>query len=456
LEPHRTTNVLGPFTDRLAGAEIGHEPGVVLSRVAGPIPESWLPPEGATVELFDGERCEGEPIEVLTGRRLFNVWFAESYPAGVDSLSVRLTVTVTPDVSGRHRLNALGFGHAVLTIDGEQVADNQDNGFGAGLGRHAGDGFFTFEAGRSYEMVLDHTPVRAGQFIVITDIGAELDDVDPEAMLVAAEQAAAAADVAVVVVGSTAEWESEGGDRELMMLPAGQDDLVRRVAAANPNCVVVLNCGAPMELPWLDDVGACLLVWYPGQEAGETITDLLLGAAEPSGRMPTTWPRSMTDTPVVDSYPGTDLVMSYDEGVFVGYRWYDREGIEPLIPFGHGGSYTSFEWGDDVMWTDTADSASMSLGIDVVNSGDRAGSDVVQVYVAPVDPVAERPVKELAGFAKVTLEPGQAERVWVTLRDRAFARWDVDTHDWVVDPGTYELVVARSVTDEHARVPVER
>ncbi len=456
LEPHRTTTVLDALRARLGDTELVHAPGVVLTRAAAPVPPGWLPPEGATVELFDGETCTGEPVEVLTGRRLLNVWFAESFPQDVESLSVRLSVTLTPDVSGRHRVNAIGFGHAVLSIDGEVVADNHRNGFEAGLGRHAGDGYHTFEAGRRYDVVLEHTPVRAGQFIVITDLAAELDDRDAPALLADAEQAAAAADLAVVVVGSSAEWESEGGDRRSMVLPAGQDELVERVVAANPNTVVVLNCGAPMELPWLDAVGACLLAWYPGQEAGETIADVLSGQAEPSGRMPTTWPRTFADTPVADSYPGTDLTMSYDEGVFVGYRWYDREGTEPLIPFGHGGSYTTFEWGDEVVWATTGDAGPMNVGVDVTNTGDRPGADVVQVYVAPVDPRVERPLKELAGFAKVELEPGDTERVWVSLRDRAFARWDVEGHDWVVDAGEYDVVVAHSATREHIRVRVTR
>lgn len=449
LEPHRQTNVLDAFGARVGAPAITHAPGLTLHRAAGPLPASWLPPEGATVELFDGMTCEGQPIAVETGRQPFNVWFAESFPPGIESLSVRVTLTVIPDVSGRHRVNALGFGHAVLTIDGEVVADNHVNGFGAGLGRHAGDGFVELEAGRSQEWVLEHTPEQERQFIVITDLGAELDDTDPEALLAEAERAAAEADVAVVVVGSNAEWESEGGDRESMELPAGQSELVRRVAVANPDTVVVLNCGAPMELPWLDDVGACLLAWYPGQEGGEAIADLLLGDAEPGGRMPTTWVRNWADTPVAASYPGTDLVMHYEEGVFVGYRHYDRAGTDVLIPFGHGGSYTTFDWGEATVDGDV-------VTVPVTNTGDRAGSDVVQVYTAPIDPAAARPVKELAGFAKVSLEPGGTADAVVTLRDRAFARWDPDTNDWKVDPGDYDLVVAHSAADEHQRIRVSQ
>jgi beta-glucosidase len=285
----------------------------------------------------------------------------------------------------------------------------------------------------------------------MVDVGVELADLDRETGLTDAEALAARADVAVVVVGSNSEWESEGGDRDSIELPNGQDELVERVRAANPDTVVVLNCGAPMTLPWLDDVPATVLAWYPGQEAGEAIADVLLGDAEPSGRMPTTWARHERDTPAFLHYPGEAGVVRYGEGIFVGYRWYDARGVEPMIPFGHGGSYTTFAWGEPVV---TGTGTDLTVTVAVTNTGDRPGSEVVQVYVAPPPGLVPRPPKELAGFAKVTVEPGATIDAAVRLRRRAFARWDPAVHDWVVDPGTYALVVAASARDGRATVEV--
>ena len=179
---------------------------------------------------------------------------------------------------------------------------------------------------------------------------------------------------------------------------------MRRVAAANPNTVVVLNCGAPMLLPWLDDVPAGVAGVVPGQEGAEAIVDVLVGEAEPGGRIPTTWACHERDTPSFLHYPGEAGVVRYGEELFVGHRWYDVRGIEPLIPFGHGGSYTTFEWGSPRV---SGEGVDLVVEVDVTNVGARAGSDVVQVYVGFHDATVQRPRKQLAGFAKVHLQPDQ-------------------------------------------------
>ena len=329
------------------------------------------------------------------------------------------------------------------------MADNSVKTFSAGLGLHGGDGFMDLEAGRNYRIRLDHLPRDARQLVSIVDAGVELADFDPRAGLDQAADLAAQADTAVVVVGSSAEWESEGSDRDSIDLPNQQDELVRRVIAANPNTVVVLNCGAPMSLPWLGDVPAVILAWYPGQEAGYAITDVLTGDAEPAGRMPTTWTRDERDTPAFLNYPGEAGVVRYGEGIFVGYRSYDARGIEPMIPFGHGGSYTTFEWGEPTVRGTGTD---LSVEVSITNTGDRAGSEVVQVYVAPAQSVVPRPVKELAGFAKLELAPGATGTARINLADRSFARWDPAVHDWVVDPGSYSIILASSATDVRSTV----
>ncbi|WP_420639143.1 glycoside hydrolase family 3 C-terminal domain-containing protein [Candidatus Poriferisocius sp.] len=444
LSPHRTTTVLEEMGQRLGDRLVGVAPGIDMARSAASVPADWIGSERVRIELHDGFEVSGEPFAVEERDGVFNVWFGESWPEGHDAMSVRMSFSLTPPTGGRHRLCAIGFAHAQLFVDDTLVADNQESPFSAGLGLKGGEGYVDLEAGVTYRVRLDHFPREGGQWVCLVDVGAELAGDNRDARLVEAEHLAGRADTAVVVVGSTAEWESEGADRDAISLPNGQDELVQRVMAANPQTVVVLNCGAPMTLPWLDDAAATLIAWYPGQEAGPAIADVLLGAAEPGGRMPTSWAADERHTPAYLNYPGEAGVVRYGEGVFVGYRSYDARGVEPMIPFGHGGSYTTFYWGAPNItgeWTD------LTVEVPVTNTGGRAGSDVVQVYVGAIDPVVSRPPKELAGFAKVHVEPGATVTAVIRLRRRAFARWDPEHHGWVVDPGEYRVVVAASAVD---------
>ena len=451
LEPHRTTTVAQAMEERIGDRVIGVAPGIDMHRRASAIPPEWIDGGEVRFELFEGSGFDSEPFEVVSNSSVFNVWFGESWPQGLETMSVRASFTMTPTTSGRHRFCALGFAHAALFVEDELVADNSVKTFSAGLGLHGGDGFMDLEAGRSYRVRLDGLPRDSRHLISIVDIGVEKAGPDPATGLDQAADLAAQADIAIVVVGSSAEWESEGSDRDSIELPNQQDELVRRVIAANPNTVVVLNCGAPMTLPWFDDVSAVILGWYPGQEAGYAITDVLTGDAEPAGRMPTTWARHERDTPAFLNYPGEAGVVRYGEGIFVGYRSYDARGVDPMIPFGHGGSYTTFEWGEPTI---SGTGTDLSVEVPVTNTGARAGSEVVQVYVAPAHSVVPRPVKELAGFAKLELAPGATGTARVKLTDRSFARWDPGVHNWVVDPGYYSIVLAASATDLRATADV--
>ena len=451
LIPHREKTILDAMTERLGDRLVGAARGIDMRRKAPAVPAEWIGDDGVTCELFDGQGFDGGHFDTVATNKVFNVWFDDSFPEGRDAISVRMTFEVTPPESGRYRLCALGFGHAKVYVDDELIADNTVDRFSGGLGLFGGVGYAHLEAGRPHRVRADHLPRDTTEWISMVDVGIEFADATRDDDLAEAERVARQADVAVVVVGSNAEWESEGADRTSIELPNGQDELVERVLAANPNTVVVLNCGAPMTLPWLDDAAAVVLAWYPGQEGGDAIADVLLGDAEPSGRMPTTWARDERDTPSYLNYPGEAGVVRYGEGVFVGYRGYDARGIEPLIPFGHGGSYTTFAWGQPTI---SGFGTELAVDVSVTNTGDRAGSDVVQVYVEPAEHVVPRPVKELAGFAKVFVEPGATEVARVVLRDRAFARWDPGVHNWVVDPGAYSLVVAASAVDERSRIDV--
>jgi beta-glucosidase len=263
---------------------------------------------------------------------------------------------------------------------------------------------------------------------------------------------AARADVVVVCVGFDSSLESEGGDRELG-LPPGQDELIRQVAAVNPNTIVVINSGGAVDVtPWIDSVKAVIEAWYPGQEGGAALADLLTGAADPSGRLPISWERSVNDDPAFANYYYNDPEhpdrIVYREGVFVGYRGFQHAGVQPLYPFGFGLSYTSFKYSNLKVSGDT-------VSFDVTNSGQRAGADVAQIYVGARSPRVPRPLRELKAFARVALAPGQTKTVTLNLDGRSFAYYDVRASRWRVDAGEYQVELGRSSQDIQASARIK-
>jgi beta-glucosidase len=252
-----------------------------------------------------------------------------------------------------------------------------------------------------------------------------------------------------------AEWDNEGLDRPGVDLPHGQNELIARVAAANPNTVVVLQSGSPLLLPWLDAVPAVLQAWYPGQECGNAIADVLLGAADPGGRLPQTWPQRVEDTVAFGEarqYPGVDGHVAYAEGLSIGYRHFEAHGITPRFAFGHGLSYTRFVHDGLALDRNTLHPGdTLTVTLSVHNSGERAGSEVVQLYVHDAASTLARPPQELKAFAKVTLQPGQAETVRLSLGMRAFAAYDDVRRAWVAEAGRFELRLGASSTDIRQR-----
>jgi beta-glucosidase len=257
--------------------------------------------------------------------------------------------------------------------------------------------------------------------------------------------AAEAADVAILVVGTNADWESEGEDRETLALPGEQDDLIRRVAAVNPHTIVVLNAGSPVAMPWLAEVAAVLQIWFPGEEFGEALADVLFGIAEPSGRLPITIPRRLEDTPAFAHHPGRDGSAVYGEGLLIGHRWYDEQSIEPEFPFGYGLGYTQWAMGEATATGEIA--RGVLVQVPVRNVGQRAGSTVVQCYVEPVTREFGRPLRTLQGFAKVHARAGGEALAEISLNSRAFSHWDVAARRWVVAAGDYRILVGWSSAD---------
>jgi len=248
-----------------------------------------------------------------------------------------------------------------------------------------------------------------------------------------------------VFAGLPDAYECEGYDRAHMRLPDCQNRLIEAVAAANPNTIVVLQNGSPVEMPWISRVKAVLEAYLSGQAAGRAIVRLLYGDANPSGRLPETFPLRLEDNPSYLFFGGDDEKTEYREGVFVGYRYYDKKKLDVLFPFGHGLSYTTFAYGNLMLdKREMDDSDTLNVSVDVTNTGDRFGKEVVQLYVAGGQSTAIRPVRELKGFEKVALAPGETKTVAFTLGKRAFAYYDVRARDWLVESGTFRIQIGRS------------
>ncbi len=278
---------------------------------------------------------------------------------------------------------------------------------------------------------------------------------DENQLLDEAVASAREADVAVVVVGSAEGTESEGYDRDTLSLPGRQDELVRRVAAVQPNTVVIVNSGMPVLMPWVDDVAALIQVWLPGQAFGEALTDCLLGFVEPGGRLPISIPRGAADSPVLDAIPKGGEI-AYSEGLLVGYRGYDRSEREPLFCFGHGLGYTAWSYDSLVLESDALlRDQDLPVVVTVRNAGQRAGRDVVQVYLEAPDDDPGRPLRVLAAFATVEADAGQTAEARMVIPARAFARFDTGAGGWVWPPGSYTVRVGRSSRDLRLAQPVQ-
>ncbi|MFJ7069543.1 beta-glucosidase [Streptomyces sp. NPDC101115] len=430
-------------------------PDGALSYAVGADPSDELAPAGSNSSGFTLRAvCRDAAGNVLGEGSLPNgqvQWIGDDLPAGVthdDLASVEVVGTFTPRESGEHAFGTRGLGAYTLTVAGRtlfagvQAMGPETDPFEAFFGSPVERGKVALTAGETVEVSLLHTldkefaaPLPAVMFSFV-HLGPRR---DPDELIAEAVAAARAADTAVVVVATTERVESEGFDRKDLALPGRQDDLVRAVAAANPNTVVVVNAGSPVEMPWREDVAAILLGWFPGQEGGAALADVLTGAEEPGGRLPTTWPVALADVPVTEVTP-TDGELPYTEGVFIGYRAWDKAGAVPAYPFGHGLGYTTWSYESLVA---TPESATVTL----TNTGGRTGREVVQIYLAPTEDRVERPARWLAGFASVEAAAGETVEVTIELPRRAFEIWDEERNGWTLVPGAYEVLAAHSLAD---------
>ncbi len=273
-------------------------------------------------------------------------------------------------------------------------------------------------------------------------------DETDEALLAEAVEAAKKADVAVVFAGLPDAFESEGFDRSHMSMPACQNQLIEKIAEVQPNVVVVLHNGSAVEMPWISKVKGILEAYLGGQAVGGAEYDILFGRVNPSAKLPETFPVQLSDNPSYLNFPGEKDKVAYKEGIFVGYRYYDKKKMEVLFPFGHGLSYTTFEYSGLKLSADRIkDTEEVTVSVKVKNTGSRAGKEVVQLYVADQESTVIRPEKELKGFEKVALKPGEEKTVTFTLNKRSFAYFNTDIHDWHVESGMFTVMIGKSSRD---------
>lgn len=273
----------------------------------------------------------------------------------------------------------------------------------------------------------------------------DAEDVIDEKMIAEAVEAAKKAKAAVIFAGLPDAFESEGFDRTHMRMPDCQNKLIEEVAKAQPNTVVVLHNGSPVEMPWVNDVKGIVEAYLGGQAVGGAIVDILFGRVNPSAKLAETFPLKLSDNPSYLYYIGEGDVVEYREGIFVGYRYYDKKNMDVLFPFGHGLSYTTFAYSNMKLDKEKMyDTDTLTVSVDVTNTGKMAGKEVVQLYVADKESTVIRPVKELKEFAKIELAPGETKTVTFSLSKRAFAYFNTDLHDWHVESGEFDILIGQS------------
>lgn len=450
--PYRISPLDGLRAALPASVELRFEPGCDAYHQPPVLDPALLTPSsgegnGLFGEYFANADFSGAPVLQRVDSRLdyWAVSFAplESTPR---PFSVRWSGTLTPRFSGMHTFRLQNTGACRLFIAEREIVANVNDHQSPVEAPPAQAGSLLLQAGQAYPLRveyvcpagLEHTPLTV--FFGYSPLPGE------DKRFEQAIRAAQTSDAAIVFAGYPEGYESEGYDRPAMNLTGAQNELIERVAAVNANTIVVLHCGSPVLMPWVDKVKAVLLAGYPGQEGGNALARVLLGQVNPCGKLPVTFPRRLEDTPAYNNFPGSRAV-HYGEGIFVGYRHYDHRQIEPLFPFGHGLSYTTFEYIALEAPARARIGEPVEVRLTVRNSGTRRGKETVQLYVHDRRASLARPPRELKAFASVELEAGESRTLVFQLDERAFAFYHPDLHRWLVEPGEFDIHAGSSSRD---------
>ncbi len=440
---------ISPFEGIRANAkniQVKTAPGCFIHKnLPAPAPETLFTSDersGLSLSLFDNTDLSGAPAYSEATTRVQYGWYEHTVPkVNQEAFSMRMEGFFMPQESGTHTFAINAIGQARLYFDDKLVIDH----WAASESGRQKTVDLQLTAGKGYPLRVEYVWKGNPRWRSLS-----FGHLPPHApdLIAEAVELASRSDVVVLVAGLNGEWESEGFDRVDMKLPGAQNELIERVAEANQNTIVVLNAGSPVEMPWIDKVSAVIQLWYDSQEQGNALADILLGSVNPSGKLPTTFPIRLQDNPAYINYPGTNGRVQYGEGVFVGYRYYDKKELAPLFPFGHGLSYTTFAYSDLRLSAKSITSdQSLEVELDVANTGKVAGKEVVQLYIHPVNSRMSRPEKELKAFSKVELKPNETKTITFKLDREAFWYFDEGQDSWAIEPGDFEILIGASSRD---------
>ena len=413
------------------------------------INKSLTKENGFLVEYFNVTDNKNDFIssKVLRGSKF---WIFEGFAKDIigtedrPDIFVKFSCTYVPDISGEHAFEIFAIGKSKLIINNEEIIDNWTDPL-------PGDAFFAhgssskrgasnLEKDKSYQIEIQYKFEGNFPAIYIGCQPPDKNDLLDEALNIVKE-----VDEVILLVGTNSDWETEGNDRVDFNLPGEQNTLIEKVLEINPNAIIVLNTGSPVDMPWVNKAKSILQSWYAGQEYGDALFEILTGLVNPSGKLPTTFPKRIKDTPAYSCYPGENLQMSYDEKLLIGYKWYDRKKIEPLFHFGHGLSYTNFEYSN--LRISNSDKNNFTCSFNIENVGDISGFEISQCYISFMNCDEDEPIKKLQGFDKTYINSGEIKKIEICLDLKSFSTWDIKNHQWEIKKGVFNILIGSSSND---------
>ena len=447
LKPHYQVHPLEGIKEYLSNTK------VKVNYAKGCHIDKYLPPlekkltsipgknkKGIRVEFFEGKSFKGSPIETQTvnGNRFWALQgFATQFLQGDKrpEISIRFAAHYEPQISGDHEFEIFSIGLSRFKVNGKTIIDNWNS-------QKKGDAFFGFASAakrkkiklnKNKKYLIEIEYQFEGRFPAIQFGCRPPDSVD---LISEAVETARKADGVIIVLGTNSDWETEGNDRKTLKLPGNQNELIRKVLSVNKNSAVIINTGSPISMPWIKQAPCILQSWFPGQEYGNALADIIFGKNSPSGKLPTTYPKKISDTPAFLHYPGENLQMDYKEKLLTGYKWYEKKNIEPLFAFGHGLSFSEFVLSDlEVL----KKSAELKIKIKIKNIGNFPASETVQCYLGKERQSKSFPKKKLVSFKKVFLEKNKSKIISLTISKRDFSEWSSKDSKWKLVKGNYKI-----------------
>lgn len=438
-------------------AIIDYAPGILFKYPQPVAPAFFYREDGVTrglkAEFYNSDNFKGRPVVSSATQIDYRQGSAQVTPVASNSkfkgekYSVRWVGKIKAPATGLYTFSVHSSGQTVLYFNNKEVLKEYDKVYWNGSKKN-NVYKVRLKKGRMYDVTMEYYARQPYNPNEGTSLMVTLNWQYPQKASIAHAVAEAhKADIVLIFAGTSSYFEHEGADRKNLTLPDNQDVLIQKAARANRHTVVILTSGAPVSVTkWIDQVPAVLETWFDGEFIGKAITNVLLGKNDPSGKLPITFPKSMKQEPIsIQNYNHNDSLITYSEGLYIGYRYFDTKHVKPMFPFGFGLSYTTFKYSDLKLTQDTTRGRpQVEVSYTITDTGKRSGAEVSQVYVHEQHPKIDRPYKELKGFNRVDLKPGESRRVHVTLNKRAFQYWDPQKHAWVIDPAVFDILIGSS------------